>query len=139
MNDTNPQQEQKEKVEEQEQAQEQQKQKQKQKQNSASAWWKSTRKTLDQASSTAVRYKRMVQKKIDLAATRKKIDQTYAELGRKVDQARENAAGGPLDQEDVRQVLNKLDNLKQSATQLEEEINALKEEKASATDSSSER
>jgi cell division protein FtsB len=32
-----------------------------------------------------------------------------------------------------------LDNLKQSATQLEEEINALKEEKASAADSNSER
>jgi multidrug resistance efflux pump len=130
MNDTNPQQEQeqKEKVEEQEQ----------QKQKSASDWWKSTRKTLDQASSTAVRYKQMVQKKIDLAATRKKIDQAHAELGRKVDQARENAAGNPLDQEDVRQVLTKLDNLKQSAIQLEEEINALKEEKASATDSNSE-
>ncbi len=130
MNDTNPQQEQeqKEKVEEQEQ----------QKQKSASDWWKSTRKTLDQASSTAVRYKRMVQKKIDLAATRKKIDQAHAELGRKVDQARENAAGNPLDQEDVRQVLNKLDNLRKSAIQLEEEIKALKEEKASATDSGSE-
>ncbi len=130
MNDTNPQQEQeqKEKMEEQEQ----------QKQKSASDWWKSTRKTLDQASSTAVRYKRMVQKKIDLAATRKKIDQAHAELGRKVDQARENAAGNPLDQEDVRQVLNKLDNLRKSAIQLEEEINALKEEKASATDSGSE-
>lgn len=130
MNDTNTQQEkeQKEKVEEQEQ----------QKQNTASEWWESTRKTLDQASSTAVRYKRMVQKKIDLAATRKKIDQAHTELGRKVDQARENAAANPLDQEDVRQVLNKLDGLKQSANQLEGEINALKEEKTSATDSGSE-
>jgi multidrug resistance efflux pump len=130
MNDTNTQQEkeQQEKVEEQEQP----------KQNTVSDWWKSTRKTLDQARSTAVRYKRMVQKKIDLAATRKKVDQAHAELGRKVDQARENAAGNPLDQEDVRQVLTKLDNLKQSAIQLEEEINALKEEKASATDSNSE-
>jgi len=130
MNDTNTQQEkeQQEKVEEQEQP----------KQNTVSDWWKSTRKTLDQARSTAVRYKRMVQKKIDLAATRKKVDQAHAELGRKVDQARENAAGNPLDQEDVRQVLTKLDNLKQSAIQLKEEINALKEEKASATDSNSE-
>ena len=130
MNDTNPQQEQeqKEKVEGQEQ----------QKQNTASDWWKSTRKTLDQAGSTAVRYKRMVQKKIDLAATRKKIDQAHAELGRKVDQARGNAAGNPLDQEDVRQVLSKLDNLRQSAIQLEEEMSALKEEKPSATDSGSE-
>jgi len=130
MNDTNTQQEkeQQEKVEEQEQP----------KQNTVSDWWKSTRKTLDQARSTAVRYKRMVQKKIDLAATRKKVDQAHAELGRKVDQARENAAGNPLDQEDVRQVLTKLDNLKQSAIQRTEEINALKEEKASATDSNSE-
>jgi len=130
MNDTNTQQEkeQQEKVEEQEQP----------KQNTVSDWWKSTRKTLDQARSTAVRYKRMVQKKIDLAATRKKVDQAHAELGRKVDQARENAAGNPLDQEDVRQVLTKLDNLKIGQNFRTEEINALKEEKASATDSNSE-
>ncbi len=128
MNDTNTQQEQKEKVEEQQQ----------QKQQTSSDWWKSTRKTLDQASSAAVRYKRMVQKKIDLAATRKKVDQAHAELGRKIDQARENTAGDPLAQEDVRQILNKLDNLKQSAVQLEEEISALKEEKSSGKDSGSE-
>jgi len=90
--------------------------------------WRATRHTFTAATFRANQYKQIVQKKIDLGAVHKKIDQLHSELGKLIDDCRE--AGHPqiLEREEVVQLLNKLDNLKKAAALLEEEIEAIRAE-----------
>ena len=93
-------------------------------------FWEATRKTLHSATVQANRYKRLVQKKIDLASLHKKIAHSHSDLGRMVDDLRESGDPNILDNENIRHLFQGLDGLKQAAAQLEEEIEAIKIESA---------
>ena len=90
--------------------------------------WSATRKTFHNATFRANQYKRVVQKKIDLASLHKKISNTHCDLGKLIDDSREAGVADPMAAENVLALLQKLDSLKQSAAILEEEIEAIKAE-----------
>jgi uncharacterized membrane protein len=90
--------------------------------------WSATRKTFHNATFRANQYKRVVQKKIDLASLHKKISNTHCDLGKLIDDNRDSGAADLLAAEDVSALLQKLDSLKQAAAILEEEIEAIKAE-----------
>ncbi|MDT8421008.1 MAG: hypothetical protein RQ754_11300 [Desulfuromonadales bacterium] len=90
--------------------------------------WRATRRTLSSATFRANRYKHVVQKKIDLGAVHKKIDQLHAELGKMIDDCREAGHGQILERDEVVQLLHKLDSLKKAAALVEEEIEIIRSE-----------
>lgn len=90
--------------------------------------WSATRKTFHNATFRANQYKRVVQKKIDLASLHKKIGNTHCDLGKLIDDSREAGVADLMAAENVLALLQKLDSLKQSAAILEEEIEAIKAE-----------
>ncbi|WP_305041644.1 hypothetical protein [Geoalkalibacter sp.] len=90
--------------------------------------WDATRKTFTTATFKAGQYRRIVQKKIDLASLHKKIDAAHGDLGQLVSAAHEAGEAAILEKEDVRQLLEKLDGLKQSAAVIEHEIEMIKAE-----------
>jgi uncharacterized membrane protein len=90
--------------------------------------WETTRKTFHTATFTANRYKRIVQKKIDLGSLHKKISHTYTDLGMLVDDLRGSGQPDLLAREEVQALLQKLDSLKHAAATLEEEIEAIRAE-----------
>ena len=90
--------------------------------------WSATRKTFHNATFRANQYKRVVQKKIDLASLHKKISNTHCDLGKLIDDSREAGVADLMAAENVLALLQKLDSLKQSAAILEEEIEAIKAE-----------
>lgn len=94
-------------------------------------FWEATRKTLHTATVQANRYKRLVQKKIDLASLHKKIGHAHSDLGRMVDDLREAGESNFLENDKLIQLFQGLDGLKQAAAQLEEEIEAIKAETGS--------
>jgi hypothetical protein len=91
-------------------------------------FWEATRKTLHSATVQANRYKRLVQKKIDLASLHKKIGHAHSDLGRMVDDLREAGEANILENDKLAHLFQGLDGLKQAAAQLEEEIEAIKAE-----------
>lgn len=91
-------------------------------------FWEATRKTLHSATVQANRYKRLVQKKIDLASLHKKIGHAHSDLGRMVDDLREAGETNILENEKLSHLFQGLDGLKQAAAHLEEEIEAIKVE-----------
>lgn len=90
--------------------------------------WDSTRKTLHAAGFQANKYKRIVQKKIDLASLHKKIATAHGDLGKLIDDIRESGATDILAKNEVQEIFHTLDNLKSAAAALEEEIEAIKTE-----------
>jgi len=98
--------------------------------------WASTRRTFQTATFKASQYKRIVQKKIDLDALHKKISNTYTDLGMLVDDLRLKGQADLLMQDEVQQLLQKLDSLKHTAATLEEEIEAIRAEEEPAGDES---
>lgn len=90
--------------------------------------WKATRKTFSSATFRANQYKQVVQKKIDLSAVHKKIDQLHSELGKAIDDLREAGHTTILERDEVVQLLHKLDSLKKAAALLEEEIATIRSE-----------
>jgi hypothetical protein len=92
--------------------------------------WDATRKTFHSASFKATRYKRVVQKKIDLGSIHKKISNAHADLGKVVDDCRESGDADILSRDEIQAIFQKLDSLKNSAATLEAEIEAIKAEKA---------
>jgi len=94
--------------------------------------WSATRKTFHNATFRANQYKRVVQKKIDLASLHKKIGNTHCDLGKLIDDSREAGVENLMAAENVQALLQKLDSLKQSAALLEEEIEAIRAEIPSA-------
>jgi len=91
-------------------------------------WLDVTRKTFHSATFKAGQYKRIVQKKIDLGALHKKISMAYADLGKVIDDSRGAGEGDILATDQVQQLLQRLDSLKQAAETLEQEIEAIKTE-----------
>ncbi len=92
--------------------------------------WDATLKTFHMATFRANQYKRLAQKKIDLASLHKKIATTYSELGQLIDERREAGDLDVMNSETVREMLQKLDGLKQAAATLEAEKEAIKTEHA---------
>lgn len=90
--------------------------------------WETTRKTFHTATFRANRYKRIVQKKIDLGSLHKKISHTYTDLGMLIDDLRGSDQTDLLAREEVQALLQKLDSLKHAAATLEEEIEAIRAE-----------
>jgi uncharacterized coiled-coil DUF342 family protein len=90
--------------------------------------WDSTRKTLHAATFQANKYKRIVQKKIDLASLHKKISGAHAELGKLIDDVREGGATDILAKNEVQELFQKLDTFRSQAAELEQEIEAIKME-----------
>jgi len=95
---------------------------------SAEKIWDATRKTFQSATFQANRYKKLVQKKIDVASLHKKISATHADLGKVIDDAREAQEGDIISSTKVVALFEKLDSLKHSAAELEQEIEAIKSE-----------
>lgn len=90
--------------------------------------WGSTRKTLHAATFQANKYKRIVQKKIDLASLHKKISSAHGELGKLIDDIRESGATDILAKNEVQELFQKLDTFKSEAAELEQEIETIKME-----------
>lgn len=93
--------------------------------------WDKTRKTLHSATTMANQYKKIVQKKIDLAAIHKKISYAHADLGKLVDEAREADNKEILATSEVLELFSHLDDLKATAASLLEEIETIKREQDS--------
>ena len=84
--------------------------------------WNATRKTLGAAAFRAGQYKRIVQKKLELASLHKSISNTHGDLGKLIDDYRVEGEPNSLEREDIRALFEKLDDLKQRASALEDEI-----------------
>ncbi len=95
-------------------------------QKAAPNFWKSTRKTLHNASFEAQKYKRLVQKKLDLATNNRKFSGFYSELGKLVDDAFTAGEKDFLANSEVNDLLTKLQFLKGNAAALEMEIETIK-------------
>ena len=94
--------------------------------------WETTRKTWTNATFRATQYKRIVQKKIDLASLHRKIDAAHSDLGKLVDEARDSGEQGILERADIRSLFEKLDEYKHNAATLEHEIEMIKAEQEPA-------
>jgi len=90
--------------------------------------WEKTRQTFSSATHTAGSYGRIVQKKIDLGALHRKINAAYSDLGQLVDKGRMDSNPKILESDSVKEVFKRLDDLKQQAAELEQEIEGLKDE-----------
>jgi hypothetical protein len=89
-------------------------------------FWKSTRKTLHAASFGAQKYKQLVQKKMDLATNNRKIGPLYSELGKLVDDIYARGETDIMGRAEVHDLLSKLRALKEKSSQLENEIEEIK-------------
>ncbi len=85
-------------------------------------FWESTRKTLHVAAAEAQRYTRKVQKKIDLTTTQRKISNVHSELGKLIDDLHAKGETRFLENQEVVELLGKLDHLRQLVASLEQEI-----------------
>ena len=90
--------------------------------------WKSTRKTLHAASFGAQKYKRLVQKKMDLATNNRKFPALYSELGKLIDDIYSSGETDILARGEVHDLLGKLQVLKETAASLEKEVESIKQE-----------
>jgi len=90
--------------------------------------WEKTRRTFSSATHTAGQYGRIVQKKIDLGALHRKINAAYSDLGQLIDKGRMEENELVLESEPVQALFERLDELKNQAAELEQEIEALKSE-----------
>ncbi len=91
-----------------------------------------TRQALNTASLRANQYKQVVQKKIDLGAIHKKIEQLHTELGKQVDDLYQAGQKEILANPEAARLLEKLVSLKQAAALLEEEIELIRTETTDA-------
>jgi hypothetical protein len=89
--------------------------------------WGNTRQAWTSATFKASQYKRLVQKKIDLSAIHKKIGVAHGDLGKLIDELRDEGKKNILNLSEVKQLFQQLDSLKASAAALEEEIENIKE------------
>lgn len=101
-------------------------------------WWQKTRKTFHQATFQAGKYRRIAQRKIDLATLHRKIALTQSELGKQIDESRAAGQHDLLNDEKVQQVIQRLDSFKNSAATLLQEIEAIRDESPLPHESASE-
>jgi len=94
----------------------------------ADRFLQATRNVLNTASFHANQYKQVVQKKIDLGAIHKKIEQLHTELGKQIDDLYQAEKKDFLADDEVGSLLEKVTSLKQAAALLEEEIELIRTE-----------
>lgn len=90
--------------------------------------WESTRHAWGTATFKAGQYKKLVQKKIDLAALHKKINAAHADLGKTIDDLHDVGNESIMEQAVVGAILTRLDELKAAAAALEEEVEQIRNE-----------
>jgi hypothetical protein len=106
----------------------------------ANRLWGIGRNAFNVASFRANQYKQVVQKRIDLGAIQKKIDQLHTEVGQRVGELYLAHHQNPLADAEVGRLLERLSSLKQAALLLEEEIEQIRTEASpTAQDSDRER
>ena len=96
--------------------------------------WGSTKHAWSTATFKANQYKKLVQKKIDLSAIHKKINAAHGELGKIIDDLREEGQKNIMNQAIVKEILERIDELKAEAATLEEEVERLRTEEAPQDD-----
>lgn len=96
--------------------------------------WGSTKHAWSTATFKANQYKKLVQKKIDLSAIHKKINAAHGELGKIIDDLREEGQKNIMNQAVVKEILERIDELKAEAASLEEEVERLRTEEAPQDD-----
>ncbi|PLX85676.1 MAG: hypothetical protein C0617_03050 [Desulfuromonas sp.] len=101
-------------------------------------WWDATLKTWNATTFRAGQYKRLVQKKIDLASLQKQIAADHAELGRQIDQLRDAGEADIFGNQNVQGLFEKLHGLKENAATHEREIADLQTDHTPETMASSE-
>ncbi len=87
-----------------------------------------SRSALNNVSFRANQYKQVVQKKIDLGAIQKKIDQLHTDLGKQVGRVFQAGRKELISDPEIARLLEKLIGLKQATTLLEEEIELIRTE-----------
>jgi len=90
--------------------------------------WGSTKQAWNSAAFKANQYKKLVQKKIDLSALHKKINAAHADLGKLIDDLREEGKKNLMNLVEVKEILGRLDDLKAEAATLEEEVEQIRAE-----------
>lgn len=90
--------------------------------------WGSTKHAWSTATFKANQYKKLVQKKIDLSAIHKKINVAHGDLGKVIDDLREAGQKNIMNQGAVKEILERLDELKAEAATLEEEVEKIRTE-----------
>jgi len=88
--------------------------------------WGSTKHAWNTATFKANQYKKLVQKKIDLSALHKKIIAAHGDLGKMIDDLREEGQKNIMNQGPVKEILQRLDELKAEAAALEEEVEKIR-------------
>ena len=88
--------------------------------------WGSTKHAWNTATFKANQYKKLVQKKIDLSALHKKINAAHGDLGKMIDDLREEGQKNIMNQGPVKEILQRLDELKAEAAALEEEVEKIR-------------
>ena len=96
--------------------------------------WGSTKHAWSTATFKANQYKKLVQKKIDLSAIHKKINAAHGELGKIIDDLGEEGQKNIMNQAVVKEILERIDELKAEAATLEEEVERLRTEEAPQDD-----
>jgi hypothetical protein len=112
----------------------QQEEKSQESQKPTQSFWKSTRKTLHAASFGAQKYKRMVQKKMDLATTNRKFPALYSELGKLIDDLYAAGEKDFITRQEVNDLLVKLQHLKETAATQERDLEVIKNENPEAVE-----
>jgi len=87
---------------------------------------------LNAASFRANQYKQVVQKKIDLGAIEKKLEQLYSELGKRIAELHQIGRKDILEEQETARLLDNLLSLKQAATLLADEIEQIRTEQPAA-------
>ena len=90
--------------------------------------WGSTKHAWNTAAFKAGQYKKLVQKKIDLSALHKKIGAAHSDLGKLIDDLREEGKKNIMNLSEVREILTHLDVLKAEAAALEGELETIRNE-----------
>lgn len=90
--------------------------------------WGSTKSAWNTAAFKAAQYKKLVQKKIDISTLHKKINSAYADLGKMIDDLRTAGKKNIMNQGEVKEILSRIDELKNEAVALEEEVEKIKTE-----------
>lgn len=90
--------------------------------------WGSTRQAWSTATFKATQYKKLVQKKIDQSSLHKKINTAHADLGKLIDDLREEGKKNIMNLAEVKEILTRIDELKAEAATLEEEVEILRTE-----------
>lgn len=90
--------------------------------------WGSTRHAFNAATFKANQYKKLVQKRIDQSAIHKKVNVAHGDLGKTIDDLREAGQKNLMNHASVKEILDRIDELKAEAATLEAEVEQIRAE-----------